>query len=93
MAKQPVKKVRISKRAHVSDALVNQLRCALEISEERTPFVNRADIVAHFGAPTLGTLRDELFRQLTNILPSAKPSGFDMHDLRDIARAFTLELR
>jgi hypothetical protein len=55
------------------------------------PFASKADVIAHFGTPAVGTLEDELFGRLTNILPSAKRTGFDTHDLRDIARAFTLE--
>ncbi|HEV2630508.1 MAG TPA: hypothetical protein VGV41_17915 [Pseudolabrys sp.] len=91
MAKQLAKKVRISKRAHVSDALVSQIRSAFDKSEQCIVFTNRADVVAHFGAPQSGRLEDELFRRISAILPSAKPSDFDTHDLRDIAKVFTLE--
>jgi hypothetical protein len=91
MAKKPVKRVGVSKRSHVSEAMVGQLRAAFDRSERTTPFTNRADVVAHFGSPPVGSIEDELFRQLKQLLPASTPTGCDTHDLRDIARALALE--
>ncbi len=71
--------------------MVRQLREAFDRSERDYPFSNGAEVAAHFGTPAVGTLQDELIDQIAEILPSPSPTGFDTHDLRDIARAFAID--
>lgn len=85
------KRLGIRQRWQITDKDVDAIRDAFSRSERSATLRTRQDVEDRFDVPAIGSLRDALYDRLRGILAMHSHTGFDTHDLRAIAGAFSVE--
>jgi hypothetical protein len=73
------------------DSFLEQFRSAAAISVASVKLDSLSAVEQYFGRPDVGALADLLQAKLPEMVGSAVRTGFDTHDLRSLASAFSLE--